>query len=648
MEEKPIDPVDPHKNEPHRLEDMDSRLYRRDLASRHIKRFDALHPKLYRVKQEWEKIKEPDSKVSKIVSHPTAFKKFFMYSLGFSGLAILFALIMFFTGGNSVSTNSIDINILGNSFAAGGEEVPYEVEVVNRNSSALQLADLFVEYEKGGDSSSGASHVRTLNSLGNIEGGKTSTKNIFLTLYGAEGTVKNIDFTLQYRIAGSNAVFVKKTTFPVTISSSPLELTVDSPKTTSPNQNLTFTAKIKSNAKNTTNGLLVHIDYPSGFKFSNSVPSPTSFDNVWDIGDLKPGDEKIISVTGMVYGQDGEDRGFHIYTGAKSSADGTKIGVTYNSMLQIVSLVKPFLAADLQINGSSENSVAISSDSTVQVTVNWSNNLTTRITDAQVSVLVSGNAIDLNSIKTNKGFYNSADNTIIWDKTTTPELAIIEPNDNGTLDFTFHTAPLWKAGQKVVSNPSVKFAVSIKGKQSATGGIVSDVSNFEEKTAVISSDLGFSADAFYYSGPFTNSGSIPPRANEPTTYTVTWSVTNSSNPLSNGLVKTTLPIYVDWVGTVSPQSEDVQYDQTTRTITWNAGQILSGTGLSGNSRSVSFQIRLTPSTAQIGSSPKLLLQTDVSATDTYTGSSLKTSRGAISTLLNNDGDFPEGGHLVTQ
>lgn len=638
---------DPHKNEPHRLDEVNSRLYRRDLAGRHIKRFDALHPKLYKIKQEWEKITEPESKVSKIASHPTIFKKFFMYSIGFAGLAVLFAVIMFFTGGNSVSTNSIEINVLGNSFAAGGEEVPYEVEVVNKNSSSLELSDLFIEYDKGGDAGSGASRVRLLNSLGTIGGGKTSTKNIFLTLYGAEGSVKNIDFTLQYRIKGSNAVFVKKTTFPVTISSAPLAVTIDAPPTTSPNQNITLTARIKSNAKNTTNGVLVRVEYPSGFKFTGATPSPTSYENVWDIGNLEPGAERTITINGMIYGQDGEQRGFHLYTGAKSASDGTKIGVLYNSMLEIISLVKPFLAADLIINGSSENIVAVPSDSSAQVSINWANNLSARITDAEISVSISGNGLDSSSIVARQGFYNSGTNTIIWNKTTAPQLGSIQPGDTGSLDFSFKTASLWKAGQKVLTSPSVKFAVSIKGKQSQSGGMVSDVSNFEEKTVVISSNLGFSSDAFYFSGPFSNSGPIPPKVGEPTTYTITWSITNSSNPLSGGIATTVLPTYVEWVGTVSPLTEKVEYDETTRTVTWRAGQIASGAGLSTNSKTASFQVRFTPSASQVGSTPRLILETKVSADDTFTGAKLTSNRGPLTTLLLNDGDFPEGGQIVT-
>ncbi len=638
---------DSHKNEPHRLDEVNSRLYRRDLASRHIKRFDVLHPKLYRIKEEWEKIKEPESKVSKIVSHPTMFKKFFMYSLGFTGLAVLFAFIMFFTGGNSVSTNSIEINVLGNSFAAGGEEVPYEIEVVNKNASSLELADLFVEYDKGGDAGSGASRVRTLHSLGTIGGGKTATKNIFLTLYGAEASIKNLDFTLQYRIKGSNAVFVKKTTFPVTISSAPLALTVDAPESTSPNQNLTLTARVKSNAKNTTNNVIARIEYPPGFKFTSANPAASSFENIWDLGNLEPGAEKTITVNGMVYGQDGEQRGFHVYVGAKSANDGTKIGVLYNSTLEVVSLVKPFLAADLIINGSRENIVAISSDSTAQVSVNWANNLSGRVTDAEVTVGISGNGIDMSSIVARNGFFNSGTNSIIWNKTTDEDLGVIQPGDSGSLDFNFKTAPLFKAGQKLLTSPSIKFTVSIKGKQSESGGIVSDISNFEEKTAVISSNLGFSADAYYYSGPFTNTGPIPPKVNEPTTYTITWGITNSANPLSKGLATSTLPVYMDWVGTVSPSSEDLEYDSTTRIITWNAGAIPQGAGLSGNPKKVSFQVRFTPSAVQVGSTPKLMLDTKVSAEDTFTGAKLTTNRGSLSTLLLNDGDFPEGGQIVT-
>lgn len=604
----PFDPNDSSTNQVHNLDDLDSRLYRRDLADKKVKRIDSLHPRRFAIKSDWEaKVAPAKEKVSTFASHPSFFKKFFYYALGFVGVAIIFAFLMFFTGGNTVSNNNIDINVLGNSFAAGGEELPLQIEVVNKNASTLELADLFVEYDKGGDATSGASRVRDLNSLGTIDGGKTVTKNIFVTLYGSEGSTQDINFTLQYRLHGSNAIFVKKSTFTVTINSAPVSLLVDAPQNVTPNQELTFTIKTKSNSPNTLTGLLLHVDYPNGFKFEKAVPSADAFNNVWRLGDLAPGAERDIVITGTVYGSDGEDRAFHVYTGAASAADNTKIGITYNSLLQTITLVKPFISAHISINGSDALSVPVPSSSTVTGLVSYANNLPTLVTNAEITLTFSGNALDTSSITAPNGFYDSAKNTITWNATTDQDLALLQPSDQGALSFSFQVKPLL-SGSTALSSPSVKLSVSIKGKQPDAGGAVSEVTNFEEKTATVSSDLGFSANAFYTSGPFSNTGPIPPKANTPTTYTITWTVTNSANPLTNGLATATLPTYVDWVGTISPDGEPLTYDETTHTIHWTIGQIPAGTGLSGPSRKASFQVRLNPSTSQIGSTPKLVLE----------------------------------------
>ena len=188
----------------------------------------------------------------------------------------------------------------------------------------------------------------------------------------------------------------------------------------------------------------------------------------------------------------------------------------------------------------------------------------------------------------------------------------------------------------------------MKGKQPDQGGAVSEITNTTTATALVSSDLGFSAQASYYSGPFSNTGAIPPKANQPTTYTITWGVTNSANALSNGSVTAQLPTYVDWVGTVSPNGEPVSYDETTRTIHWNVGQIPAGTGITEKPHTTSFQVRLTPSTSQIGSTPTIVLGTTVTAKDIFTGESLSASRTGLTTLLQNDAGFPAGGQIVTK
>ena len=633
-----FDPNDADSNKVHGLDDLNDRLYRRDLANRKPEHIDALHKRSFAVRKDWsEKVEEKKAAVVAIASHTSFFRKFFFFSLGFAVLAVIIVAVTFFTGNNTVSNDNIAINVLGNSFTAGGTELPLQVEIVNKNSSELQLSDLFVSYDKGGDASGGSTHVNDLTSIGTIGGGKTIDRGLNVTLYGTEGSTQPIVLTLQYHLQGSNAVFTKTATFPVTISSSPVALTVDAPTTVTPNQEVTFTVKTKSNSQNTLSGMLLNVQYPTGFKFEKAVPAPDSQTNTWKLGDLAPGAERDIAITGTLYGTDGQDQAFHIYTGAADASDGTKIGVTYNSLLQTISLVKPFITADLAINGSSADSTPVSSSGSIQGQVSYSNNLTTPVTNATVVVSLSGNALDASSIIAQNGFYDSTKNTITWDSTTVPDLATLQPGDTGMLSFSFKAVPLVSGGS-TLSSPSIQLSVSIKGKQSGGTSGLSDVNNIQTKTAVISSDLGFTSSVAHNTGPFTNTGSTPPKAGQPTTYTVTWNLTNSANMLSNAAATATLPSYVDWVGTIAPSGSPIAYDETTRTIRWTIGQVPVGTGITAPAQKVSFQLRLNPSTSQVGSVPSLTLSTAISALDTFTNQTLNLTRNGLTTAIPSEGD----------
>lgn len=310
-------------------------------------------------------------------------------------------------------------------------------------------------------------------------------------------------------------------------------------------------------------------------------------------------------------------------------------------------MVKPFISADISINNSNSDTVAVPSASVVKARVDWVNNLPSLVTDAQIVVSLSGNAFDGKNITTNGGYYDSTKNTITWDKTSDNTLTMIQPSDRGSEEFSFEV-PSLISGSGIVTSPSVNISVSISGKQADLGGVVSQVTNFTSKKAVVSTDLGFSVDAFHNSGIFTNTGPVPPKANLPTTYTITWTITNSANTLSGVRANATLPTYVDWMNSFYPTNDGLTYDDTTKTVSWNLGQVVSGTGFSGSPRTVSFQVRLNPSTTQIGSKPKLLLDTYITAKDTYTGESLSTSRAAVSTSLQNDANFPALGDVVTE
>jgi len=68
-----------------------------------------------------------------------------------------------------------------------------------------------------------------------------------------------------------------------------------------------------------------------------------------------------------------------------------------------------------------------------------------------------------------------------------------------------------------------------------------------------------------------NTGPVPPKVEQPTTYTVVWTVDNTSSAVGNAKVTATLPPHVKWLNETSPSGESVSYDQNSGLVTWEIG-----------------------------------------------------------------------------
>ena len=156
--------------------------------------------------------------------------------------------------------------------------------------------------------------------------------------------------------------------------------------------------------------------------------------------------------------------------------------------------------------------------------------------------------------------------------------------------------------------------------------------------------MELSAKTLYNDGPFSNTGPIPPKVDKPTTYTISWAVSNSSNDLRNASVSGTLPLGVSWVGLTSPAKETVLYDDATRKVTWNLGDVKAGVGIDTPARTAYFQISLTPSLPDVESLVTLVRGNAFQGVDTWSGSTLSPSPSDLTTsiLLDSKGGQGKG------
>lgn len=611
-----------------------------------------LHQGIYNAQKDWEHAvysNPSDFTTTEVGSHHgPMFKKILIFSGIFFVFSLVFAGYMFYGGGNIISSDKITLSILGPAFAESGSSFELQFDVKNGNFQALQYADLIIEYPKGATLAGDKDTVRIRKFIGDISAGRSASEKATINLFGEEGSERMIKTTLEYRVEGSNAVFVKENSYLVHIKSSPFSLSVDSLKEVNSNQEISLSVQALANSDKVFQDILIKVEYPSGFIYAKADPEPTYGNNVWRLGDIVKGNKKIINITGKIQGEDKEERSFRIYAGAVNPNDNEEIGVIYSSYLQTVTIKRPFLETKLVLNGDPSTNYVVSSNSTISGEITWVNNLPNRVVDAEIYVRIIGDVLDKNSVSTAGvgGFFRSSDNTIIWNKDTNSELATLNGSDSGKLSFSFKLLPLFSGNKTIFKNPSLDIEVGVKGRRILENNVPEQVSGFDKKNVKVNSNVQLLTKTLYYDGPFKNTGGVPPKTDNETTYSIVWTVLNSSNDLSRATVKTKLPSYVNWLKTSIPSTEDISFNPETREITWNLGRVEEGTGIESNSRQVTFQIGLTPFSQQVGTTVSMSSDIVVSADDSFTGANITFSRNPLSTRRSGDSGGTPGDDII--
>ncbi|MFA6514895.1 MAG: hypothetical protein WCT42_01365 [Candidatus Paceibacterota bacterium] len=625
-----------------KIEDVKIHLYDPNNKSIGHQREGILHQVNHNVSLDWQdsQIKKDEGMNNKFKKPPVSiFKKFFLVSVIFFIAALGFAFYKFYNNDSSVSSDKIDIQVIGNAFTKGGDELSLQIEVSNKNNASLEFVNLIVEYPKGaGDNTADVVRIPR-DSIGTIKSGEVVIRTVKVKLYGEEKSIRNIKVSLEYHPEGSNAIFTKDKFYPVTISLAPLSLNLESPNSVTSNQTISFKITANLNTSLPESNSILQVTYPNNFMFESAIPAPILGNSVWDLSALTPTNPVVVEIKGRLIGQDGEEQVFHAYAGTTNGMNQSVVNVIYSSILQKISIVKPFLEANILVNGLDQPEYTIVGGGTVNAEINWANNLSTRITDGQIIVTLSGNVFDKSTVNPGNGFYDSSNDQIIWDRNSVSSLAEINPGEKGNISFSFKPTSL--IGLSTIKNPQVSIKVSIKGREPLLGATYDEINNFSEKIVKVLSNFQIATSASYYSG------SIPPKADTETKYKVTWTLSNSANNITGAEAHAALPIYVKWVGLATGDIQGVTYNDVTHEVIWDIGSVSPNTGINLN-REASFIISLKPSLTQVGSLPQLMKEVYLTGTDTFSNTVIKSTRGPITTQLTNDPNAPSSNGRVVR
>ncbi len=563
-------------------------------------------------------------------------------------LALGFAWFTFSTGINDISSGNIDVRLLGPVSAPSGDVLSLDIDITNNNSADLELADLVLVYPPGTRSAidQSSSMLADRIPIGTLKAGATTRQNIKAILFGEENVRKDIQISIEYRLQGSDSIFVKDKTYPIYIGSAPITVNVDTVKEVIPEQENEFAVTIKSNSASIIKDLVLKVEYPFGFVFLSSTPSASVGDGIWVLGDVKPEEERRIVIKGRLMGGANEQRVFNFYTGTANPQDKNSIGTVFVTNAVPIAMKRPFLGVDLALDGQTASSYIAKAGEPIKGEIVFQNNLDVPLQDIVIEAELVGAMVDKARVKGDSAFYDSLHNTIRWDSSTLTELARITPRDAGRIQFGFATLPPTTSSNSLFQRQEMNLNITVRAKRLNERNVPEEIASTIRRSVKVSSSLTLSPRITKSIGPFNNVGPIPPMPEKETTYTVMVSVGNSYNTVNNAVFSAVLPTYVKWLATTYPNNNGVSYNAQTRTVSWNLGDISAGTGFASSPKDFAFQISVTPSISQAGSSPILIKEPRISGKDSFTGQIIQTTYDSLDTKMQSDPTYKFGDDKV--
>ncbi|MFA4998464.1 MAG: hypothetical protein WC514_00325 [Candidatus Paceibacterota bacterium] len=525
------------------------------------------------------------------------------------------------------SKEVLKLEILGPTEADLGQEVEYIVKYKNNGNFRLENPQLVFEPPSLSmkDEEIFRNQVLGVETLGEaIYPGEEKNISFKVRLLGKEGESKLVKATLSYQPKDLKAKYESSTTFTTTIKSAPLTFEFDLPSKINSGEDFRFRLNYFSNLDYSLSGIRIQLDYPSDFEFIESIPKSLEKTD-WDIPVLNKGQGGRVEVAGRVSADAGEVKIFRAKMGIWKDGE----FILLKEAEKGLEVVNPTIYLRQEINKNPQYSAV--PGEWLHYEIYFKNIGDDSLNNLFMVTKLTGDAFDLQTIKSDVGNCQPGDNSVIFDWRKISKLQYLAPTDEGMVDFWVKV----KDDLGSAKNPSLRDKVFISQIE-------------QEFVTKVSSKMELVQKGYYQDEVFGNSGPVPPVVGEPTTYTIMWYVKNYYSDVKDVKVKAVLPEGVELTGKIFPEdaSSKFAFDSQSREIVWSVGDIIKGEGVLASGRNIAFQISFTPTESQRGKAPNLINEVVITGEDSWTDNILQSTTPPLNT--NVPDDTVSGGKGVVQ
>jgi len=560
-------------------------------------------------------------------------------------IAILMVGFYFFKK-TSFNIDRVSIQVNGSREASSGEKLSYEIVIKNDNRATLKGAVLKLNYPESfiPESNSGFSPDGILGgsfNLGEIKGKEEKRIAFSGKAFSPKGTIVYLKTELIFSPSGSSGQFSAQNQFGLSVISSSIKLSLMGPQNVASGDSLDYLINYKNEGNENYENVQIKMDYPIGFSFSKSDPPTSEGNNIWYIGRLSSGQEGKIVISGKLEGNKDDLRNAKVYVGEISEGKfiaqneekiETKIG---SSPLSIIQTVNDSTSLNANVG---EN---------LRFQIEYKNEGEIGLKDVIITEKIDNVVLDYKTLKLlNGGTVDAKNNIITWRASDVPALRNLNPGDSGKISFEIKIKDIIPINSVQDKNFVISSIAKIDSPDIQTPIQGNKIIAGNKLDIKLNSKIFLGIKGLYYDAFIENSGPIPPKVGQETTYVIKWTVNNVSNDIADAKVESTLPGGVSFAGKIYPESSNLTFNERTNNIVWNIGNLSSGTGILTAPKEVSFQIKLVPAPNQENQFAKLLNQAILSGRDLYTEENLSYTAEEKTTYLLEDKKIGDNGYKV--
>lgn len=579
-------------------------------------------------------------------------------------IAIIFCVILAVVGivwlalyirKSAFSEDQVRVSISGPEKVKSGEIASFEISYQNLNRASLSSAVVYINYSENfkpsGNlqfESEGPSTSKF--NIGNIAAKSDGKVELQGKFFGPQDALVYMEVRIEYKPSTFNSIFSAKAGSSVFISSSPIQLETSGSQNAAPGNAVSYTVTYRNTGQEDFNDLKIKADFPAGFSFSNSEPLPASTrgepaqgNNIWYVGTLAAGQAGQVKINGIMSGAKDEEKKLKFYAG-EIGADNQFI--SYGETQSTTKIIGSPLVLSETVNDKKENVFVNASDSLI-FKINYKNTGSIGLRDVVLTVEASNPILDYSWIdmRNSRGEFDPEKKIITFRSSEVSEFKTLAPSAQGEISFSIPVKDIIP-----VSGPNdKKFSFSAIARMDSP-----DIPTVEGSNKIVASNavdvklnskLIANVEGFYNDADIVNSGPLPLKVGQKSTFTLHMKAANVSNDVTDAKIVMTLAPGAKWENNFLPRDATVSFNDRSNELVWDIGNLPAGTGIITNPKELVFQIGITPSQNQVGNFAALLSKTVFSAKDTFTGQSLEAKLGEKNTNLTEDLGVGETGKV---